>query len=417
MDRIIKKKKWTPKRITSIILIAAFLFFIVYLIFLRDKSSKLYVEKDQLTIVSVLKDKFQEFIPIDGVVAPKGLIQIDAVQGGVVEQIFVEDGANLKKNDTLVKLMNAATELSYMEQETRMLAEINNLSTTQLTLDQSKFIRQKDIIQLQYQIDIAKKNFDRMSGLYKDSVISLKEYEDSKRDFEFSLKQIELSLELKRLDSITSAKQSMAISNSLKRMQENLELLRKNMQNAYVRSPGNGKLSGFHLEIGETRAAGSNLGQIDLQTGFELQANIDERYIARVDYGQGAEFELNGVKYELYIEKIYTDVTSGSFRVDLYFKDDNHPETIKRGQTIPLRLKFDSETDAIIIKRGGFYQETGGNWIYILDETESFATKRNISLNRQNTNYYEVVEGLQPGEKVIVSSYESFGDKDKLIFR
>jgi len=416
MDRVIKKKKWTPKKIATIIGIAAFTFFIIYLLFFRDNSSKLYVDKNQLTIAPVLADKFQEFIPIDGVVAPMGLIQIDAVQGGVVEQIYVQDGAKLKEGDTIVKLLNTSMELMYMEQETRALDGINNLSTTRLTLDQNTFLREKEIAQLRYQIDIATKNFNRMKELFQDSTISVKEFEDASRDYHYSIRQFELSIELQKLDSISNVTRARSIDNSLIRMEENLALLRKNMENAYVRSPGDGMLSGFDLEIGETKGAGVTLGQIDLQTGFELQANIDERYTPRVYRGQEAEFNFMGVTYNLYVDRIYSDVTNGSFRVDLNFATD-YPESIKQGQTIQLRLKFSSETDAIIIKRGGFFQETGGNWIYVVDESGSFATKRNIRINRQNTNYYEVMEGLQPGEQVIVSSYDSFGNKDKLIFK
>lgn len=416
MDRVIEKKKWTPKKIATIAGIAAFVFFIIYLLFLRDNSSKLYVEKNQLSISTVLADKFQEFIPIDGVVYPKNTIYIDAVQGGVVEQKYVEDGALLQKGDTIIKLLNTAMELNYMEQETRMLAEINNLTNTKLALEQNGYLRQKEVVQLQYQIDKWKRDFDRKISLYSDSVISSKEFEDAKRDFEFTLQQLDISLKLQRLDSISGENQQLAINTSLSRMNLNLELLRKNIENAYVKAPANGKLSSFNVEIGETKSAGEHLGQIDMQDGFKLSANIDERYISRVFIGQGAEFMFNGKNYQLEIVKIYTDVTNGSFQVDLHFVGD-YPPSIKRGQTIQLRLKFSSETDAIIIKRGGFFQETGGNWIYVLDESETFATKRSIRINRQNTNHYEVMEGLQPGEKVIVSSYDSFGNKDKLIFK
>lgn len=416
MDRAIEKKYWTPKRFASIIAIAAFTFFIIYLLFLRDNSSKLYVDKNQLTIAPVLADKFQEFIPLDGVVAPKGLIQIDAIQGGVVEQIYVNDGATLKKGDTIVKLLNTAMELNYMEQETRALDGINNLATTKLTLAQNTFFREKEIVQLRNQIEIATNNFKRMKQLFRDSVIAVKDFEDASREYRYSVRQFELSIELQRLDSISNVTRAKSIDNSLLRMNENLALLRRNMQNAYVRSPGDGMLSGFDLEIGETRGAGMTLGQLDLQTGFELQARPDERYISRVYIGQEAEFSFLGVVYILFIERIYSDVRNGSFRVDLNFAGA-HPESIKKGQTIMLRLKFSSETDAIIIKRGGFFQETGGNWIYVVDASGEFAVKRNIRLNRQNTNYYEITEGLQPGEQVIVSSYSSFGDKDKLIFR
>lgn len=416
MDRIIEKKKWTTKKILSIAAISVFVIFILYLLFFRDKSSRLYVDRNQLTVVEVQEDKFKEFIPIDGVVYPKTTVYIDAVQGGVVEAVFVEDGHLLEKGDTILKLLNTQMELNYMEQETRMLAEMNNLQNTMLSLEQNKYLRQKEITDLNYQIDKVKADFGRKEKLYREEVISEQEFEDAERDHRFTLKQLEISLKLQRIDSIATIEQQQNIKTSMERMNDNLALLRKNMENAYVKAPADGVLSSFDVEIGETKSTGQHLGQIDKENGFKLEANIDERYISRVHIGQPAEFDFAGTTYKLFINKIYTDVTNGSFQVDLLFEDEA-PEHIKRGQTLQLRLIFSSETDAVIVKRGGFFQETGGNWIYVVDASGEFAYKRNIRINRQNTNYYEVMEGLQPGESVVVSSYDAFGDKDKLIFR
>ncbi|MCB2207122.1 MAG: HlyD family efflux transporter periplasmic adaptor subunit [Bacteroidetes bacterium] len=417
MDRVIEKKKWTTKRIITITLIAVFGFFLIYLIFLRDKSSKLYINKNQLTIVEVKEDKFQEFIPIDGIVFPKNTFYIDAIQGGVVEAIYAEDGDIVKKGDTLLKLLNTAMELNYMEQETRMLAEINNLQNTKLSLEQNKYVRQKEIVQLQYEIDLTERDFKRKVQLYESGVISDKEFEDAERDYKYTLKQLNISVELQRLDSISRESQKIDIQTSLSRMQENMKLLRKNMENAYVKAPAAGKLSSFNLEIGQTKSAGEHLGQIDVPGGFRLEARIDERYVSRVFNGQEAELYYTGDTYKLFVDKIYTDVINGAFKVDLLFENDEAPAGIKRGQTVQIRLTFSGETDAIIVKRGGFFQETGGNWIYVLDPSGDFAYKRSIRINRQNTNFYEVTEGLETGEKVIVSSYDSFGDKDKIIFK
>ena len=417
MDRVIEKKKWTTKRIITIAAISLFGFFLIYLIFIRDKSSKIYVSKNQLTIVEVKEGKFQEFIPNDGIVFPKNTFYIDAIQGGVVEAIYAEDGDILVKGDTLLKLLNTAMELSYMEQETRMLAEINNLQNTKLSLEQNKYIRQKEIVQLQYEIDLTERDFKRKVQLYESLVISDKEFEDAERDFTYTLKQLNISLELQRLDSIARESQKRDIQTSLNRMHENMKLLRKNIENAYVKAPASGKLSSFNLEIGQTKSAGEHLGQIDVPGGFRLEARIDERYVSRVFIGQGAELYYNGVTYKLFIDKIYTDVINGAFKVDLFFENDEAPTSIKRGQTVQIRLTFSGETDAIIVKRGGFFQETGGNWIYVLDPSGDFAYKRSIRINRQNTNFYEVMEGLKPGEQVIVSPYDSFGSKDKIIFK
>lgn len=416
MDRVIEKKKWTTKKILNIAAISVFVIFILYLLFFRDKRSKLYVDKSQVTIAAVMESKFQEFIPVDGVVFPRNTIYIDAVQGGFVEKVYVEDGAMLKKGDTILKLANANMELSLMEQETRIFEAVNNLQNTKIGLEQNKFYRQQEILQFEYQIDQAKIDFQRKEKLYKEEVISQKEFEDAKRENDYTIKQLAISIELKKLDSISFENRSRQIDITMSRMQNNLDMLRANLENLYIKAPTHGQLSSFSVEIGETKSAGEHLGTIDMQDGFKLRANIDERYISRVFIGQSAEFDFAGETYYLSIGKIYTDVTNGSFQVDLYF-DGDEPDQIKRGQTLQLRLSFSSPTDAIIVKRGGFFQETGGNWIYIVDVSGDFATKRKIRIGRQNTNYYEVMEGLEPGENVIISSYDSFGSKEKLVFK
>ncbi|OQX79457.1 MAG: hypothetical protein B6D64_04860 [Bacteroidetes bacterium 4484_276] len=417
MDRIIEKKRWTVKKILTIVFATAFGFFIIYLLFFRDKQSRLYVNKEQLSVAEVRLDRFQEFIPTDGVAYPRTTIYIDAVQGGTVESVFVEDGANLIKGDTILKLVNADMELRYMDQETRMYDAINNLQNSKVNLERSKFTRQLEIVSLLSEIDRVKIDFERKQQLYSESYISDKEFEDASRDNDLTMKQLTISLELQRLDSISTVEQTRQINNSIKRMHNNLSLLNKNLQNLYIKSPAIGKLSSFSVEIGETKSAGEHLGQIDMmQDGFKLRANIDERYISTVYIGQTAEFDFAGSTYQLEIMKIYTNVTNGSFQVDLHFIGDE-PKALKRGQTVQLRLQFSSPRDAIIVKRGGFFQETGGNWIYVIDASNSFAIKRNIRLGRQNTSYYEVMEGLEPGESVIISSYDAFGSKDKLIFR
>lgn len=417
MDRIIEKKKWTVKKILTIVFSVMFGLFIVYLLFFRDKQSKLYVNQEQLSIAEVKRERFQEFIPVDAVVYPKTTIYIDAVQGGTVESVFVEDGAILTKGDTILKLNNADMELRYMDQETRMYDAINNLQNSKVNLERSQFMRQLEIVNLQSEIDRVNLDFSRKQQLYNEKLISDQEYEDAKREHDLTMKQLEISLELQRLDSVSMVNQTRQINNSIERMQNNLALLNKNLENLFIKAPAYGKLSSFSVEIGETKSAGEHLGQIDLmKDGFKLRAPIDERYISTVHLGQEAEFDFAGKTYQLEIMKIYTDVTNGSFQVDLQFTGEE-PRGIKRGQTVQLRLQFSSPRDATIVKRGGFFQETGGNWVYVVDASGEFATKRNIRLGRQNTNYYEVLDGLSPGEDVIISSYDAFGAKDKLVFR
>lgn len=416
MDRVIEKKKWTPKKIASIAAISLFGLFIIYLLFFRDKSSKLNVDKEKLTIVKVREDKFQEFIPIDGVVQPKKTIYLDAAQGGRIEKIFVEDGSILEAGDLIMKLSNSDMELNFMQRETNMYEVINNLQNTKLNIEQTRFTRENEIAQLNNDVIIAKEEYERQKKFYKEKVISEKEYMDSKRDYELKTKKRNIAQRSIQYDSLSSISQIARINSSINRMYNNLEMLKKNLELLFIKAPISGKLSNFSAEIGETKNQGENLGQIDMLNGFKLRASIDERYINRVYKGQEAEFDFENKTYQIYIDKIYTQVSNGSFEFDFIFKEET-PEGLKRGQTLQLRLKFSGVTDAIIVQRGGFYQETGGNWIYVVDESGSYAYKRDIRIGRQNTRYYEVLEGLNPGEKVVISSYDNFGNKDKLIFK
>jgi HlyD family secretion protein len=416
MDRIIEKKKWPPKRIIAVSGISGLVLLVFYLIFFRDNGSKIYVSRDRVTISTVKEELFQEFIPVDGIVFPKTTIFIDAIMGGNVQEVYVEDGAMLQKGDNIMKLVNTNLELSYMEQETRIFEAINNLQNSKIALEQNKFVRQKEIVSIRQEIELATANFDRMKQLFADSLISTQEFEDNERTYRYTRKQLEISIELQKLDSISALRRYGQIDISMDRLYQNLNLLRESLGNLYVKAPADGKLSSFNIEVGQTANVGEHLGQIDIPDDFKLRANIDERYISRVSYGQEAEFDFEGKSYLLTVHKIYTDVNAGSFQVDLYFSN-GYPEHIKRGQTLQLKLKFSGATNAITVKRGGFFQQTGGNWIFVVDPTGSFATKRNIRINRQNTLSYEVVEGLEAGEKVISSSYEAFGNKDKVVFK
>ncbi|MCF8298809.1 MAG: HlyD family efflux transporter periplasmic adaptor subunit [Saprospiraceae bacterium] len=416
MDRIIEKKRWTTKLFIQFIVVGLFLFFIVFLLFIRGTSSKLKVDLSHITTSVVKMDKFQEFIPVDGIVHPKRTIFIDAIQGGTVEKIYVEDGAILKKGDTILKLSNASVELDYMNRESQTFDVINNLQNSKLGIQRSEFTREDEIADLKYQLDKAKIDFKRKNELYDEKVISIEEFEIAKRDFDYLKEKLEIAKKMQMLDSLSRTKQIGQINSSIERMDNNLEMLKEILGNLYIKAPVSGKLSSFIAEIGETKSKGQNLGQIDVLDGFKLKSEIDERYITRVFVGQEAEIDFMGKTYDLEISKIYTQVTNGAFQVDFAFSDET-PEAIKRGQTIQVRLKFSGSTNALIIKKGGFFQETGGNWIYVLDSLGEMATKRRIKIGRQNTEYYEVIKGLKKNEKVIVSTYKNYGKKDVLVFK
>jgi HlyD family secretion protein len=416
MDRLIKKKKWPPRKIASLAAIVLFLGFVAYLIFFRDASSRLYTDKDKMSVATVERGRFQEFIPVDGSVQPLVTIYLDAVFGGRVEEIFVRDGAIVEEGEKILRLSNLSMEMQYIQQENHALEVLNNYQNTQLALEQNKFALERQLTEIDYQLDIARKNFERKKAFFEESVISVEDYENAERDYLFSLRRHDIALRTMRHDSIYTASQLANNRASIERMQENIKMLNRNLDNLIIRAPISGQLSSFSAERGETKNAGENLGQIDVLDGFKLRARIDERYVSRTFIGQTAEFDYGGQTYGLEVSKIYSNITGGAFEVDMHFTG-NTPEGIRRGQTLQLRLQFSGMAEAIIIPRGGFYQETGGNWIYVVDASGTQATKRSIRIGRQNIQHYEVLEGLNPGERVIVSSYESFGGKDRLIFR
>ena len=415
MDKAIEKKRVTPKKITAFSVGFLFLILLIYLLFFRESGSKLYIDKTKITISTVEKGKFQEFIPVEGVVMPVKSIIVDVIQGGRVEKIFVEDGNIVNAGDTILKLSNSSLELDYMQRETQMYDIINNLQNTKLNIEQNKFQREKEITELNYSIDKSQKDYEKKELFYREKVISTVEYEDAKREFELLTKQREITIKAQHYDSLYYVNQVAQIKSSIDRLFKNLQLLKQNLGNLYIIAPETGQLSLTDCELGETKSEGQNIGQIDVMDGFKMRAKIDERYISRVYMNQEAELELSGKPYTLAIKKIYTKVTSGSFETDFVFTSET-PTDIKRGQSVSLRLKFSGVSDAVVLPKGSFYQETGGNWIYVVDVSGTFAYIKDIKIGRQNTNMYEVLEGLKGGEKVITSSYEQFGKKEKLIF-
>ncbi len=416
MDKQIKKKKWTVKKLATIAAASAFGMFIIYLLMFRDSSSRLYVDKDKMTIATVERGSFQEFIPVDGVVRPIATIYIDAVFGGRVEEIYQRDGAHLEEGDKIVRLSNAQIEMNYMQQENNALEVLDRYQNTRLGLERNLFNLERQLVDLEYRLDVAKTDYERKKQFYEKEVISEQEYENAYREYYFARRNYEVGLRTLQHDSVYVDHQMDMITESIDRVQENLQLLHQNLDNLIIRAPISGQLSSFNAERGETKTTGENLGQIDVLDGFKLRARIDERYVNRTYVGQPASFEYGGETYDLEIDKIYSNITGGAFEVDLQFNGDE-PAGIRRGQTLQLRLEFSGVADALIIPRGGFYQATGGNWIYVTDPSGSQAVKRQIRVGRQNIHHYEVMEGLEPGEQVIVSSYDSYGERDRLIFR
>ena len=416
MDRKIEKKKWPPKKIAVYAVSAIFVIFILYNFMFGDSSRKLNVETERINISIVEKGPFQEFTPITGIIQPIETFQLDVSDGGRVVKKFVEEGAFLSAGDPILQLDNAQLMLSIIYNEANVFQQINKLRATKLSFQQSKLDLQARLLQSDRDLREQERKFYVNKRLYEKGLISENEYLDSKDQYEFLENHKRLTMETYQQDSIFRAEQIKQLEASVNTLEENLTITKSQLENLTVKAPIAGQLTALNAEIGQSIAAGENIGQIDNVDSFKVRANIDEYWIARVSPGQNGEFTFANESYRLQIKTVFPQVTNGSFQVDMIFLDEL-PRGIRRGQTVHIKLELGELTEALYIDRGGFYQSTGGQWIFVVDPSGDFAVKRNVKLGRQNTQYYEVLDGLKEGEKVITSSYENYGDIEKLILK
>ncbi len=415
MDRQIQKKFWNTQRIAMIGGGALLAVFLVWQFAFADKRSKLNVEKDKLTVSTVSQGDFDEFIVVTGVVLPLKTIRLDAIVGGYVKEKVVDGGNMVKQGQVILKLENQNLKLNFLQSETEASRLVNDLQNTRQRLKVEKFTIRQTLNDLEFQIDQAKDLYDRNKRLNNDKVIAESDFLKSKRDYDKLIKQREITLESSKYQEENAAMQIKQLEGTLERTQKNVQLWRETLENLVVKAPVGGLLSSIDVEVGSNINQGQNIGQIDDLNGFKMRVDIDEHYISRIFAGLGGSFEFNGKDYALEITKIYPEVRSGRFQVDMIFPK-GVPEGIKRGQSSPIRLELGKATKAVLIPVGGFFSDTGGNWVYVLDKSGKKASKRKITLGRKNPEYFEVLEGLQVGEQVITSSYENFGDNEVLSF-
>ncbi len=416
MDRKIEKKKWTWQRILLIAIIAAAVIYFGRKMYQSAGTSRLNVVTERLLMDTVHQGVFQEYIPVTGVVQPIKTIFIDAVEGGKVEEKLVEDGAMVDKNQILLKLSNPDLLSNFLNQEANIIAQINQIRNTSLLMEQQSLNLKEQALSVEYQIDLISKRLERNRKLYEGKVVSKVEVEEMEDEFENLLRRKQLLRATIEKDSAYQELQQIQMESSLDLMERNLEITRQSLDNLIVRAPIDGQISGLTLEIGELVTEGENIATLDNLENFKLQVRVDQFYISRVFLNQEGSFEFAGKEYYLRISKIYPQVNNGAFLVDMIFTGDT-PEGIKRGQSVSVKLELSAEEEGRLLARGGFYQTTGGNWVYLVDPSSGNAFKRNIRLGRQNPNYYLVEEGLDIGDVVIVSSYENFGDKDELVLK
>ena len=383
---------------------------------LSDSGSKLNVEADKITISTVAEGDFQEFIPVTGTILPRTTFYLDAILGGTVENKFVEEGAMLKKGDKILQLSNTNVQLSALQQETFTYQQINDARNTRLQIEQNSNALQNALVSANYSLINAGEIFERQKAMWEKKLISLQDYQQAENNYNLALEQRKLAYRNFAADSILKQAQLTQIAASIDRLQKNLEMIRENIDNLTVKAPISGQLTSLSAETGQSKSPGDQLGQIDALDGFKVRADIDEFYIARVTKALHATVEIDSKDYSLIVTKVYPQVTSGKFQVDMEF-DGKVPDGIRRGQTLQIRLQLSERTKALLLPRGGFYQKTGGQWVFAVNASEDMAAKRTISLGRQNPDYFEVLSGLKSGDKVVTSSYDNFGDVDKLIIK
>lgn len=416
MDKKLEKKPFYKKRSNQVVFAIVLIFIITVANLLSDTDSKLNVDLDKITVSKISEGEFQEFIPVSGNVLPYTTVFLDAFQGGTIEKKFVEEGAILKKSDKIVKLSNINLELNALSQESFAYQQINAYQNTKILLEQNTINLKARAQDVTYNLQRSKQIFERQKKLWDKKLISQQEFELSKDEYMNFVELNNLSQENLKNDSLNNQLQLKQIKENLERLYANLRLVKESIENLTIKSPINGQLTSLDVEIGESKSIGQRIGQIDVLNGYKVRAAIDEFYISRVSPGLGGSFNFDGKEFRIKIYKVYSEVKNGKFEVDLEF-DGITPDGIKRGQTLQIKLELGDYTKALLLARGGFYQKTGGQWIYVVDPSGQFAIKKQIKIGRQNPNYFELLEGLLPGESVITSSYDTYQDIDKLILK
>ncbi len=413
MDRKIAKKKYSWQKMVGYSVGLTGMAFLFYSIITTSNYERLNVAANRILLDTVQYGLFQEFIPITGIVQPIKTVFLDAVEGGSIEKIFVEDGSALVPGQKILQLSNPDLQMSYLNQEAQTLAQINTLRNTSILMEQQRLRLQEQALEVIYRIDQLEKSLARNKSLLQDQVIARIEYEQIEDEYEHLLRRKKLLATTITKDSLFQAMQKDQMASSLKLMQENLIIAKSGLKNLVVKAPIAGQLSSFELAVGELLQKGENIAQIDATNNFKVTAQIDEYYLRRIFIGQQGSWKNGDKVHTLTIRKIYPEVKQGSFQVDLVFQD-TAPELIKRGQSISIRMALSNEIKTLQLAKGNFYQATGGNWIYWYDAARKIAIKKEIKIGRQNPLNYEILQGLKAGDLVITSSYEAFEDMDQL---
>lgn len=415
MDRVIEKKKWPLNKIIFIFATAAIVIFFSYLVMSSTGKSRLKVDPGRMTMSEVVQGEFLEYIPINGIVLPMVTVFLDIEDGGRVEEIFVEGGKPIRKGDPILRFSNAALQKESINAESRLLDNINQLRNTKISLAEKRLTLKDALLDLNYNILDLERKYNHYSVLMKAGDMAADDYVSAGDRLYYLREKRELLKERIQQEEILREQQLEQVEESLKRVNRNLEIMSSILDGLEVRAPISGHLSTLKAEIGQSIRKGMRIGQIDLLDNFKARAKIDQYYISKVAVGQSGNFTFDGSPYVLQVQKIYPEVTNDTFEVDMTFTDQI-PVGIKRGQTLQINLSLSNPKKSMIVSKGGFYQQTGGRWVYLISEDRRSARRTDIRIGRQNPRNLEVIEGLQEGDWIITSGYGAFNKVDELQF-
>lgn len=417
MDKKLVKKTWTPKRISTYGGIGLLVAFVIYQFIFADRRPTLVVEKDKITISEIRMGEFKEYIPQTGEVWPSRTVYLDALEGGNVKRVVRESGSMVKKGELIMEISNLNREIAVLQQEAQLVESINRSRDTRLGILRNDLEQRQSLAQIDNQLAILQPQYERQKVLYEKKLISKQEFERTEADFKYNSDRRKFTYEAYKRDSIGRVLSLRDIDNSEDRMKQNLVAVRTILENLNIKAPINGQLSTqTHWEVGQAINTGQRLGQVDIVGSYKVRVPIDELYLPRIQTGLTATTDFAGRTYSLVITYVYPNIVGGRFEVDMEFQGET-PDGLRRGQSLRMRIELGQPSEELLLPMGGFYKDTGGNWVFILEGGDK-AVKRNVRLGRKmGSEYFEVLEGLKPGDRVITSSYENFGTNEVLILK
>jgi HlyD family secretion protein len=416
MDRKISKRRFTwPRFVVGVIgvaLAAALGYELVSISGVRSFA----IASDLVTINTARIGTFLDFVPIRGNVTPLNTVYLDAIEGGRVEAVLVEEGSFVEAGQPILELSNTTLQLDVISREAQVSEQLNNLRNTRLAMEQNRLSLKSSLVEIDYQITRLTRLTERRAELFERNLIARQDYEDSADELEYSMSRRAVTIESQEVDERMRLAQIESLESAVEQLERNLDIARANLDNLVIKAPLTGQLTALNAEIGESKARCERLGQIDDVDDFKVTALVDEFYVTRTQSGQSAEFELSGRTYALEVIKVYPQIRDGQFEIDLAFVDAP-PANLRRGQTLQIRVALGDASEALLLPRGGFFQDTGGNWAFVLNETGDLAERRELRLGRRNPEYFEVLEGLEEGDRVITSTYSSYVAMDQIQLR